>query len=97
MERAGRPGGAGASREPIVAGGPGHACWHNLIGPSTAAAAVAAAQFLQRTGTQGTIRVYGTPAEETGGGKDFMLGAGAFKDVDVLLGWHPSTNTRTEF
>ncbi|HYT75779.1 MAG TPA: amidohydrolase [Vicinamibacterales bacterium] len=85
------------AREPVVPGGPGHACWHNLIGPSTAAAAVAVAQFLQRTGATGTIRVYGTPAEETGGGKDFMLDAGMFKDVDVLLGWHPSTNTRTEF
>src|SRR3954471_11134963 len=84
-------------REPVVAGGPGHACWHNLIGPSTVAAAVATAQFLQRTGTTGTIRVYGTPAEETGGGKDFMLAADLFKDVDVLLGWHPSINTRTEF
>src|SRR3954462_1301709 len=85
------------AREPVVAGGPGHACWHNLIGPSTVAAAVAVAQFLQRTGATGTVRVYGTPAEETGGGKDFMLEAGMFKDVDVLVGWHPSTNTRTEF
>ena len=84
-------------REPIIAGAPGHACWHNLIGPSTAAAAVAVAQFLRRTGAAGTIRVYGTPAEETGGGKDFMLDAGLFKDVDALLGWHPSTTTRTEF
>ena len=84
-------------REPVIAGGPGHACWHNLIGPSTAAAAVAVAQFLKRTRGTGTIRVYGTPAEETGGGKDFMLEAGLFKDVDVLLGWHPSTTTRTEF
>jgi len=88
---------AAPAREPIVAGGPGHACWHNLIGPSTVAAAVATAQFLQRTGTTGTIRIYGTPAEETGAGKDFMLGADLFRDVDVLLGWHPSTNTRTEF
>src|SRR3954451_2504642 len=85
------------AREPVVAGGPGHACWHNPIGPSTVAAAVAVAQFLQRTGATGTVRVYGTPAEETGGGKDFMLTAGMFKGVDVLLGWHPSINTRTEF
>ena len=85
------------AREPIAAGEPGHACWHNLIGPSTAAAGVAVAQFLKRTATTGTIRIYGTPAEETGGGKDFMLDAGLFRDVDVLLGWHPSTNTRTEF
>src|SRR3954467_15420067 len=85
------------AREPLVAGAPGHACWHNLIGPSTVAAAVAVAESLQRTGATGTIRVYGTPAEETGGGKDFMLNAGTFKDVDVLVGWHPSTNTRTEF
>jgi aminobenzoyl-glutamate utilization protein B len=84
-------------REPITAGAPGHACGHNLIGSSTVAAAVAVADFLKRTGTKGTIRVYGTPAEEAGGGKEFLLEAGLFKDVDVLLGWHPSSDTRTEF
>lgn len=84
-------------REPLIAGAPGHACGHNVIGGSTAGAAVAVAKYLQRTGTKGTIRVYGTPAEETGGGKEFMLEAGLFKDVDVLLGWHPSGETRTEF
>jgi aminobenzoyl-glutamate utilization protein B len=87
----------GTAREALIPGGPGHACGHNVIGPSTVASAVAVAKFLQRSGMPGTIRVYGTPAEEAGGGKQYMLEAGAFKDVDVLLGWHPSINTRTEF
>ena len=84
-------------REPITSGAPGHACGHNLIAASTAAAAVAVKGFLQRTGTKGTIRVYGTPAEEAGGGKEYMRVAGLFKDVDVLLGWHPSSDTLAQF
>lgn len=84
-------------REPITPGAPGHACGHNLIAASTAVAAVAVKNFLERTGTKGTIRVYGTPAEEVGGGKEYMREAGLFKEVDVLLGWHPSSDTRAEF
>lgn len=84
-------------REPITPGAPGHACGHNLIAASTAAAAVAVKDFLQRTGRKGTIRVYGTPAEEAGGGKEYMREAGLFKDVDVLLGWHPSSDTLSQF
>jgi aminobenzoyl-glutamate utilization protein B len=84
-------------REALVPGGPGYACGHNLIAASTVEAAIAVEKFLQRSGTKGTIRVYGTPAEEAGGGKEYMLEDGLFKDVDVLLGWHPSGVTRTEF
>jgi aminobenzoyl-glutamate utilization protein B len=46
--------------------------------------------WLQETGMKGQIRVYGTPAEEGGGGKVYMVRAGLFKDVDVTLYWHPS-------
>jgi len=84
-------------REPITPGAPGHACGHNLIAASTATAAVAVKNFLQRTGTKGTIRVYGTPAEEAGGGKEYMREAGLFKEVDIMLGWHPSSDTRSQF
>jgi aminobenzoyl-glutamate utilization protein B len=37
-----------------------------------------------------TIAVYGTPAEEGGGGKSYMVSAGLFKDVDVTVYWHPA-------
>lgn len=78
-----------AQRKPRVAGAPGHGCGHNLFGAASALAAVAVKEHMEKTGLKGTLRFYGTPAEEGGGGKIFMIRAGAFKDVDVALAWHP--------
>jgi aminobenzoyl-glutamate utilization protein B len=77
-------------REPVVDGAPGHACGHNLLGSASALAAVAIKEEMQARGIKGTIRYYGTPAEEGGGGKIYMIHAGLFRDVDVVLAWHPS-------
>jgi aminobenzoyl-glutamate utilization protein B len=68
----------------------GHACGHNLFGVGSTAAAIAVRDWLQESGQSGTIRLYGTPAEEGGGGKIYMSGAGVFDDVDVMLNWHAS-------
>src|SRR5262247_359394 len=68
----------------------GHACGHHLFGSGSVAAAIAVKNWLQETGMKGQIRVYGTPAEEGGGGKVYMVRAGLFNDVDVTLYWHPS-------
>lgn len=76
-------------RDPVVAGGNGHGCGHNLFGTASALAAVTVKDYLASHKLGGTIRFYGTPAEEGGGGKIYMLRAGAFKDVDVALVWHP--------
>src|SRR3546814_126467 len=67
----------------------GHACGHNLFGAGSVAAARAIAQWLRETGSDGEVRVYGTPAEEGGSGKVYLVRAGAFDDVDVVLHWHP--------
>ncbi len=69
----------------------GHACGHHLFGTASAAAAIAIRDWLNETGRSGTIRVYGTPAEEGGGGKVYMVRAGLFDDVDVVLHWHPGS------
>ena len=79
-----------ASRAPLVPGGSGHACGHNLFGTASVAAAIAVKQWLQSSGAMGTIRVYGTPAEEGGAGKVYLVREGLFDDVDVVLHWHPS-------
>ena len=55
------------------------------------AAAIAVKNWLDETGTPGTIRVYGTPAEEGGAGKVYMVRAGLMNDVDVMLHWHASS------
>ena len=77
-------------RSPLVADAPGHACGHHLFGSASVVAAAAIGDWLVATKTPGTIRVYGTPAEEGGSGKVYLTRAGLFDDVDVVLHWHPS-------
>jgi aminobenzoyl-glutamate utilization protein B len=77
------------AQEPVQAGAPGHGCGHNLLGAASALAAVAIKEEMQARGLKGTIRYYGTPAEEGGGGKIYLLHAGFFRDVDAVLTWHP--------
>ncbi|MEH7122224.1 M20 family metallopeptidase [Bacillus sp. JJ1773] len=74
---------------PIVEGGHGHGCGHNLLGTGSLAAVVAIKEYLQQYKLSGTVRYYGCPAEESGGGKVFMVREGLFNDVDFALSWHP--------
>jgi aminobenzoyl-glutamate utilization protein B len=75
----------------------GHACGHSLFGTGSTAAALAVRHALEQARGQGTIRLYGTPAEETGEGKMYMAMAGAFDDVDVLFSWHAGITSATTF
>ena len=79
--------------------GAGHACGHHLFGAASAWAAVTVKEWLQDNNIEGIIRFYGTPAEEGGSGKVYMVREGLFDDVDVVLHWHPddinSANSRT--
>jgi len=77
-----------AERSPIEGKNAGHACGHNLFGAGSVQAAIAIADWLKATGTPGTVRLYGTPAEEGGSGKVYMVRAGLFDDVDIALHWH---------
>jgi aminobenzoyl-glutamate utilization protein B len=77
-------------RKPLKEGGSGHGCGHNLFGTASVAAAISLKEWLVKSGHSGTVRLYGTPAEEGGGGKVFMARAGLFNDLDVVLHWHPS-------
>jgi aminobenzoyl-glutamate utilization protein B len=49
---------------------------------------------MEEHGLTGTVRLYGTPAEETVVGKVYMAKAGLFDDLDVSLDWHPSLETQ---
>ncbi|MDC6352018.1 amidohydrolase [Zeaxanthinibacter sp. PT1] len=70
----------------------GHACGHHLFGTASAAAAIATKNWLSANGKTGTVRFYGTPAEEGGSGKVYMVRSGLFDDVDAALHWHPGDN-----
>ena len=76
-------------RSPIETGAPGHGCGHNVFGAASMGAAIAIKELLEAGELSGTIRYYGTPAEEKFFGKLWMIRAGAFEGVDVMMDWHP--------
>ncbi|MDR1369696.1 MAG: amidohydrolase [Dysgonamonadaceae bacterium] len=78
-------------RKPLVEGGNGHGCGHNVFGVGSIAGAIAIKQWLEDSHRGGTIKVFGTPAEEGGGGKVYMVREGLFKGTDIVLDWHPGT------
>jgi aminobenzoyl-glutamate utilization protein B len=78
-------------REPAIEGGAGHACGHSGLGTGALGAALAVKAAMEKHKLQGTLRLYGTPAEETVIGKVYMALDGQFSDLDVCLHWHPAT------
>jgi len=83
-----------AKAQPLVPDGPGHGCGHNLLGTASTAAAVAANRERIARHLTGTIKLFGTPAEEVLFGKTFMIRDGAFAGVDMALAWHPDDQNR---
>jgi len=81
---------AQATREPLQVGAAGHGCGHNLFGAGSLGAALAIKELIAKGKLKGTIRFYGTPAEESVSGKIYMLREGLFSDLDVCLDWHPN-------
>jgi aminobenzoyl-glutamate utilization protein B len=84
------------SKEALEPGSPGHGCGHNLFGTASLGAAVAIKELIASGKLKGTIRFYGTPAEEAVGGKVYMARDGLFNDLDVCLAWHPSDEIRAD-
>ncbi|MFC9765162.1 amidohydrolase [Rhodococcus jostii] len=76
--------------DPTNTSGNGQGCGHHLLGAGSLLAASAIARYLDEKGVAGTVRYYGCPAEEAAAGKSFMVKAGAFKEVDAALTWHPN-------
>ena len=77
------------TKEALVTGAPGHGCGHNMFGAASLGAALSIKELIAAGKLKGTIRFYGTPAEEDIGGKVYMARAGLFNDLDVCLDWHP--------
>jgi len=81
------------TKEPLAEGKPGHGCGHNMFGAGSMGAAVAIKELIAAGKLKGTIRFYGTPAEEDVGGKIYMAREGLFNDLDVCFDWHPGYET----
>jgi aminobenzoyl-glutamate utilization protein B len=76
-------------KEPLVEGAAGHGCGHNSYAATALAAAIAVKQAIDKYKLKGTIKCFGTPAEETLVGKVYMIRDGVFDGVDACLGHHP--------
>ena len=80
---------ASAERDPIVGKNAGHACGHHLFGTASVSAGIAIKELMAAGKLKGTIKVFGTPAEEGGSGKVFLVRAGLFNNLDAVIHWHP--------
>jgi aminobenzoyl-glutamate utilization protein B len=87
---------ASAREEPLIEGGAGHGCGHNLFGPGSLGAAIAIKELIEQGKVKGTVRFYGTPAEEAYGGKVYMARDGLFNDLDACFDWHPDYQTKAD-
>jgi aminobenzoyl-glutamate utilization protein B len=81
-------------RQPREDGHPhGQGCGHNLFGAGSVAAAIALKRTIDANGMQGTVKFFGSPAEETLVGKVYMANAGVFDGIDITIDWHPFFET----
>jgi len=82
---------------PVVAGAPGHGCGHNMMGTAGIAAAIAVKKSMEQNNLQGTIKFFGSPAEETVISRPYMLREGVFRDVDAVIDNHASSEFSTSY
>jgi len=80
-------------RHELIEGGAGHGCGHNLFGTASLGAAIAIKELIEKGDLKGTVKFFGTPAEEKFFGKLWMIRDGVFDDVDICMDWHPADKT----
>ena len=82
---------------PIIDGAPGHGCGHNMMGTAGIAAAIAVKKSMELNNLPGTIKFFGSPAEETVISRPYMVREGVFKDVDAVIDNHASSDMSTSY
>ena len=83
-------------KTPYKKGAAGHGCGHNMYGTASLGAAVAIKNLIADGKLKGTVKFFGTPAEEKFFGKLWMARAGLFDDLDACLDWHPADTTEAD-
>lgn len=84
-------------QSPLIKGGPGHGCGHNTMGTAGIAAAIAVKRSMEQNNIRGTIKFFGSPAEETVISRPYMVRAGVFRDIDAVIDNHAATNFGTGY
>jgi len=85
------------TRDPLVEGAPGHGCGHNTMGTAGIAAAIAVKNAMDEFNIEGTIKFFGSPAEETLISRPYMIRAGLFEGIDAVIDNHHSSKFGTSF
>ena len=86
-----------SSQDPLVEGAPGHGCGHNMMGSAGIAAMIALKKTMETHNIPGTIKFFGSPAEETIISRPYMVRAGVFDGVDAVIDNHASSNFSTSY
>ncbi len=84
-------------QSPLIEGAPGHACGHNMMAAASVASAIAVKRSIELYNIQGTIKVFGSPAEEMLISRPYMIREGLFKDVDVVIDNHSGPYFQTSY
>lgn len=84
------------TKSPLKEGAAGHGCGHNLFGAGSLGAAIAVKELIEAGKIKGTVKFFGTPAEEKFFGKIWMVKEGLWDDVDVNVSWHPGPKTESD-
>ena len=84
-------------QDPLVAGAPGHGCGHNMMGTAGVAAMIALKKTMETYKIPGTIKFFGSPAEENLISRPYMVQAGVFDDVDAVIDNHASSSFSTSY
>ena len=82
-QKAGSP-----TQDPLVPGAPGHGCSHNTMCTTQALAVISLQEVMKQKGLNGTLKVFGSPAEEILVSRPYMVSAGLFQDVEVVIDCH---------
>jgi len=84
-------------QDPIIPGAPGHGCGHNMMGTAGIASVIAVKKSMELYNIQGTIKFFGSPAEETIISRPYMVREGVFNDVDAVIDNHASSDFATRY
>ena len=84
------------NKNPVEEGMPGHGCGHNIFGTASLGAALAIKEQMEAGKIKGTIRYFGTPAEEKFFAKVFMAKEGVFDGLDIVMDWHPGDEIESD-
>ena len=84
-------------KAPLIEGAPGHGCGHNTMGTAAIAAAIAVKNAMEKYHLEGTIKFFGSPAEETLISRPYMIRAGLFEGIDAVIDNHHGNSFSTSY